>query len=131
MASGHWKGSFLGIAALLMPLGVSSQPTGDPVPELAVMLTPAFGVVPLAPGEEMYTFQVRGEDRKHHVLYASVETYVRPGETRDVDKTTRGTHVSGHVNLSHAGVATYSAELAIEGRTIARTNAFVTVRGLR
>ena len=132
MAPRLWQRSFLGLAALLIPLGVSSQPAGDPVPELVVMLTPASGVIPLAPGEEMYTFQVRGEDRTHQVLYASVETYVRPGQKRDVDKTTsRGTHVSGHVNLSQAGVATYSAELAIEGRTIASTNAVVTFAARR
>ena len=50
MAPRLWQRLCLGLAALLIPLGVSSQPAGDPVPELVVMLTPASGVVPLAPG---------------------------------------------------------------------------------
>ena len=95
-------------------------------PELVVTLAPAGGVVPLAGFNrpEVYSFQVWAVDSDHRRMYAKAEAFVRPGQTRTLNETTRdGTRVQGTVTLTDAGVAKYKAELFMQGKRIASSSA--------
>lgn len=60
----------------------------------------------------------------HRHSYGSGETLVRPGQSGSFDKSGTGGRVRASVD-SGDGLATYTAELLVEGKTIARTSATV------
>ncbi|HEY7114152.1 MAG TPA: hypothetical protein VIA45_14580 [Thermoanaerobaculia bacterium] len=107
----------------------SGEPPGD-APELVVSILPAVGILPADGSDEFapYRFEVsagigQGEDR----LHVTAQTLVRPGQAREADRVSRGARVHGSVKLHDNGLASYKAELIVDGKSVARTSAMVNV----
>ena len=112
----------------LLSTSAGSDETNPPpagVPELFVSLALAEGFVPLYDEDEVpYRFVVNAIDPEGWRQYATSEVLVRHGQKRDLK---RGP-IRGSVHLREDGLATYRAELVIEGRVVARTRATVKVK---
>jgi hypothetical protein len=106
-------------------------PQGD-VPELVVSLAPATGLLPLDSEQQAipYRFQIAAFDQDRSWLYGTAETFVWPGQERTVDRNRLMSRVRGKVRLGSDGMATYTAELLLNGRIAARTSATVRVPAL-
>jgi hypothetical protein len=118
------------VALLLLPNAPPGQTlVTDGVPELIVTLMPAVGVVPADGTEEAapYRFQVSAMDLERRHGLGRAEVPVRTGQVKEADSVSREGRIHGLVNLRENGLATYKAELTVDGRTVARTSATIKV----
>src|SRR6266498_2060956 len=94
----------------------SVSPSQDTVPELVVSLAPAEGVVPLDAADQAvpYRFLVIALNRETRIQYGSADVLVRLGQKRAL----KGSQLRGSVDLREDGSASYSAELAVDGKVL-------------
>lgn len=113
----------LGLLSTNATSNMTSTPPED-VPELIVSLALAEGFVPLEESDEVpYRFRVLAlapEGRRG----GSSEVLLRLGQKRDL----KPGAIRGSVHLREDGLASYRAELVIDGRVVARTRATVKVK---
>lgn len=119
----------LGAVLLLgfLSTNATSDTTSTPaeeVPELIVSLALAEGFVPLEESDHVpYRFRVLAlapEGRRG----GSSEVLLRLGQKRDL----KPGPIRGSVHLREDGLATYRAELVVDGKIVARTRATVKVK---
>jgi len=129
-------GSTILASALLLlltrvpPATPATEPPDD-APELVISLMPAVGVLPAEGSDEQapYRFQVSaGVGQAERRLHVMAEALVRPGQAREADRVSRQARVHGSVKIHENGLASYKAELILDGRTVARTSATVKVK---
>lgn len=124
------------VLGALLVLGLVSSNAGSDVatpppkgvPEMFVSLALAEGFVPLDEGDEVpYRYFVTALDSETRGQYGSSDVLVRLGQKRDL----KGRSLRGSVHLREDGLASYRAELIIDGKIVARTRATVKVKTSR
>lgn len=120
----------LGLAFLFLA-AAGFSPNAEPAEglKLIVRLNPSNGVVPLAPaGSAIYTFEVSAMDELQRRIYVSDQAFVRDGQTRRVQRKAGRVEIKGLVRISEEGAPFYQAELLLDGRRAAATEASLEIR---
>jgi len=111
----------------LLSTNAGSDVTSTPqkgVPELVVSLALAEGFVPLEESDHVpYRFRVIALDPEAR-RGGSSEVLLRLGQKRDL----KPGAIRGSVHLREDGLATYRAEIVVDGKIVARTRATVKVK---